>query len=181
MKFIKQLRNEKGFYSLEFLGGMLIFLMTLLFLMDLIVVSLQRYQVQSFLNEYARVVKIQSGVEDSMPIGFYGTNGTYATSSELLTLITDHLNSMNINTDNLEVWIEGVNESGDTVRHILGTEGGVKLGYRTTFTLGVNFDISWRLIGYFVPGDMTTRQTIRVTGVTEFKRDYDSWEAEQRG
>ena len=99
-KLIYKLRNnKKGMASLEFIIGMIIFLIVVCFMMDLLILMWKFNVISQTNTQIARIAGIQGGVRTSTPSGYPGGSAAYISISELDDIISDKFEGSGIDSN----------------------------------------------------------------------------------
>lgn len=174
------LQNKKGMFSIEYAITLMIFLMILTFTLDFAVISVKRNSMSQFSQTVVRQVRVQSGLERTMPDNFPGTESTYATTDQIRDAFFNKLQGLGLDSDGAEMVIEGINTSGSNQTWTIseGSLPNVLLDYQSPFTVKLTFKYRWGFFSSFMTSDPEKKFTVKSTGITEYNRDADQWEDE---
>lgn len=183
MKFKRlkeMLQNKKGMFSIEYAITLMIFLMILTFTLDFAVISVKRNSMSQFSQTVVRQVRVQSGLERTMPDNFPGTESTYVTTDQIRDAFFNKLQGLGLDSDGAEMVIEGINTSGSKQTWTIseGSLPNVLLDYQSPFTVKLTFKYRWGFFSSFMTSDPEKKFTVKSTGITEYNRDADQWEDE---
>lgn len=172
------LKNKKGFITIEYVMSLLIFVLLFSFVFDLTLLTVQRNRATNILQSMVRVVQVQSGLETSTPANFPSIGNSYLTTSTFIANSKTLFSDVGINPDTVKIELSGTLSNGNPVSTELSPTTTIQLKYKTPFTVRLTYDHSFSIWSHFVPGLRSCEQTITSVGLAEYKQNYDIWEGE---
>lgn len=173
-KSIYKLKNKNGMSTIEIVIGMMIFLITLSFLTDLLILLWKFNVIAQTTTQVARLVSVQGGATNYPPTSWPGGSNNYTTISELNESVSRKFETADIPTTEWNMSIAGGN---------IGSRGVVSTGqlrYRTPFEVETTVLYRWEFTNHFIPF-VKLEQTItaRRPGMSEWIRSEQDWDGEE--
>lgn len=169
----KRIKNrKKGSSAIEFVVGLLIFVLLMGFFVDMFLITNKQYTVAKQANVITRQLSVQGGVQQAMPPGYSGTNETYVNSRELYYNIRATLDGAGIETEEYSVTLTSYDENGSIKEKIpLSPSTSFLVDYQDRFDIRIDYSYEWTITGQLVPGMGNERQSNQVrSSVSEY--DY---------
>lgn len=117
LKEIKnRVRNERGAMLLEYVIGLLMFVVFVAFCLDILFIATRYHLIGREVNDIARALSVQSGTTIETPYGFPGGDEAYLTSSEIIDRITKTARAVGFEDGNWELYVEEVDANGNVLR-----------------------------------------------------------------
>lgn len=173
--------NKKGSSAIEFVFGLLVFVILVGFTSDIVVITNKQYVVSQTANEIVRQMSLQGGIKRTTPVGFPGGTGAYTSSAELKKLLDSRFADEGIKVEEWNLELTEYDASGYLVsKKTLSNTTNFEIDYRNNFDIKITYNYHWGLLGNIVPTmskDRTVEQ--KRSAVSEFKYDYNDWKGEK--
>lgn len=166
-----KMKSKKGSSVLEFVFGLLTFVMLFSFAVDIIMITQKQYTVSQTANQLVRQISVQGGVKPSAPSGYPGGNRAYMDSREMNTLLKQKLNGLGITDDEWSMKVEGFDRSGYPIASSqLSNATNLEVDYQDVFEFEIEYEYEWNIMGQIVPA-MNGKNTAvqRRSATSEFK------------
>lgn len=174
-KLKKRINNEKGSMLIEYVIGLLMFVVFVAFCLDVLFIGHKHYFIGEEMGNISRTISVQSGAENSTPSGFPGGSKAYKTSSEITDRVTKVARAAGFKDDDWELYIEEIDHNGTTVRSgVLTSQTNFKANYLNKVSITFRGTYRWDVLGAGVPGVNGDRDfNIKRIAMAEYLRDYD--------
>ena len=176
--FKKVLKEKRGFFTIEYVMSLLIFIILFSFVYDLTLIVVQRNRATNVLQSMVRVVQVQSGLEPTVPTYFPTVGNSYLRSETFLNNSKRLLSDLGINPDSVVVSLSGTSIDGSSLDAEVKADSNLQLKYKTPFTVKLTYRYQFTIWSNFVPGLNDCEQTLTSVGYAEYKQNYDEWDGE---
>lgn len=174
-KLKDRLNNNKGSMLIEYVIGLLMFVVFVAFAIDLIMVGHKHYYIGQEMANISRTLSVQSGIEEKAPNGFPGGNKSYQTSSQVLKRMDQIAKTAGFEDDEWEIYLEEKDSTGKVVRKgTLQDNTNLKAEYLNQISLEFHGTYKWSVLSAGVPGvDAERNLTIKRIAMAEYVRNYE--------
>lgn len=169
-KSIYKLKNKKGASTIEIVIGMMIFLITLCFLTDLLILLWKFSVIAQTTTQVARLTGIQGGANYSCPNAWPGGNANYININEINSAVQEKFESAKIvsNEWNMSIGSGNIGKSG-----IRKTNN---IDYKNTFDVITTVDYRWDFTSNILPFvNLKHTITAKRPAMSEWKYNYEEW------
>lgn len=171
-------KNKRGMITVEHVISLLIFVTLFSFTYDLTLIVVQRNRASNILQDMARIVQVQGGVERTTPAYFPKVGDSYLRTETFIKNSKTLFSQVGIDPETVEVRLIGTSVTGDPIDVVLSSSSDVQLKYKTPFTLEVSYRYTFSIWSHFAPGLEDCSQTLASVGFTEYKQNFDEWDGE---
>lgn len=162
----KVTKGKKGMSSLEFVIGILIFLLIFAALVDIVMIGVKFSATTQTIQHVTRIAGTQGGIMSSVPQNYPGGGDAYHTAYQVREAVEESMNNAGI--DSTDYTLKVGNRT-------LTTSGTGKIDYQEPVKVHMEVNYEWKLLSNFLPGKMEFTLPATRTTVSEFKHNYDSW------
>lgn len=161
--------------TIEIIIGMMIFLITLCFLTDLLILLWKFSVIAQTTTQVARISGIQGGALYSAPTDWPGYNKSYINIGEMEQIVGNKFATANISTNEWNVKIGNEGNIGKNGR--VETE---RIDYKEEFTIETTVDYRWDFTSNILPFvNLHHTITAKRPAMSEWKYDYKEWDGEE--
>lgn len=167
----KRFKSKKGSSVLEFVMGLMIFVMLAGFVVDLVIIANKQFTVSQAANQLVRQISVQGGVKPSAPGGYPGGELAYMDAREMNQFLLEEFNGTGLKGSDWSMALKGFSPNGQAVStNTLNSRTNFEVDYRNLFEFEIEYDYNWTIMGQLVPllKDKTTVVQKR-SAVSEFK------------
>lgn len=169
-KAIYKIKNKRGISTIEIMIGMLIFLVTLCFLTDLLMLLWKFSVVAQTTTQVARITGIQGGALASAPTDWPGGAGNYVNISGIHRIVEEKFETAGISSSEWTMKIGGGNVGKD------GTRATGQIDYTDNFTVEAIVNYHWDMTSNILPlVNLNQIITARRPAMSEWKYNRNSW------
>lgn len=171
----KRLRSQEGSMLIEYVIGMLVFIVFVAFCLDVVFVGHKHYYIGQEMANVARTISVQSGAEQVTPTGFTGGNKSYQTSGKILNRMEKVAKVAGFKDGEWELYVEETDQNGKVVRKgILTEKSNFKADYLNKVSVEFRGKYRWDVLASGVPGINSERELkIKRIAMAEYLRNYD--------
>jgi len=171
----KRLKSKKGSILIEYVIGLLMFVVFLAFCVDAVIIGYKHYYIGDGIAAISRTLAVQSGAEVATPQGFPGGDTAYMTSKEILERFQQIADVAGFKEGDWGLYYEEIDTNGNVVKSGQLTE---KTNFKATYLNKISIEFrgtyQWRALSGAIPGIGRDRiLTIKRTSMAEFVRSYD--------
>lgn len=172
---INRIKNNKGSMLIEYVVGMLVFLIFVGFCLDTVFIGHKHFYMGQEMSTIARTISVQSGAESSTPSNFPGGSTAYQTSSEIITRLEKVAKTAGFKSGEYKLEITETTPKGTIVK-----QGELKAGtnfqasYLNKITITFTGQYEWGMLSTIIQGhDFTKQLIVERVAMAEYMRDYD--------
>ena len=168
MSKIKKKRKEKrGSAVIEFVFGLLIFVLLFAFTVDMFNVIRKQHVVNSYASSISRTISTQGGIARTAPVN---NTGRYMSSTAIYQKVTKDLDET-AKIKDFEIVLSGYNTNNALQSKVTLTPNtDFRIDYGLRYQVEIEYDYKWTISSQIVPGlDRTFSKTITKNGVSEFQ------------
>lgn len=175
-KIVNLVKDERGATLLEYVIGLLMFVVFVAFSLDILFVATRYHLMGREVNDIARALSVQSGTTAEVPYGFPGGDDAYLTSSEILNRITKTARAVGFEDHEWELYLEETDANGNVVRSgVLTEKSNFPVDYLNKITVHFRGTYRWsNSAASGIPGIGRERtMSIKRVVMAEYLRNYD--------
>lgn len=181
-KYFKKLKNKKGTQFIEVGIGLMFFVISVAFFVDLAVIGNKHFKVGNETGRISRMISIQGGISSKAPEGFPGGENAYTNSSELYNQVKSKLENNGFTSNEWKILFTEYDKSGRVIRKdiLLTPTSNFNVDYMHSMDVKLSVKYNWYIFSQIVPimaSDRTMNSERHSIG--EFKFNYDDWESEE--
>lgn len=167
--------NSKGDLSIQFLAEMTTVMILVIFIVEFSALGFRHAMAVNTVNKVAKTISVQSGLENSIPLGYTEFNSYYVTLPQFKSKL-DNIMINIVKVSKYDATLIHKKADGTVIKNVnLKTEGSdIKMDYGDFFDLELTYEIELKFIKSVIPTMGNARGKVLISGIAEYKdyRDY---------